>query len=102
MGKSNEKKKKILNAIVVGAVSVGVAAASTQALAKSKCPVEKCYGIVKKMKNECGTPKHACAAQAKTNNDPNEWIYVMKGNCKMIAGGHLHAPKSIIVAPVKK
>ena len=96
------EKKKILNAVVISAVSMGVIATSTQALAEPKCPVEKCYGIAKKMKNECGTSKHACAAQSTVNSDPNDWIYVMKGNCKMITGGHLHAPKSMVVTPAKK
>ena len=94
------KTKKIVNAVIATALSVGVATISTQVIAKSKCPVEKCYGIAKKLKNECGTPKHACAGQASTNNDPNDWIMVMKGNCDMIVGGSLTAPKG--TAPVKK
>jgi uncharacterized membrane protein len=49
----------------------------------------KCYGIAKKGKNGCGTAKHACAGHATTDADPNDWIYVMKGNCKRIAGGSL-------------
>lgn len=88
------KTKKIINGIMSTAFIVGVAAASTHALAKPKCPVEKCYGIVKKAKNDCGTPKHACAAQSKYNNDPNDWIYVMKGNCDSITGGSLTPPNA--------
>ena len=86
--------KKIVNALVITALTVGVAAVSTQAVAKCKAPTtEKCYGIAKKAKNECGTAKHACAGQAKTNNDPNDWIMVMKGNCGLITGGSLTPPK---------
>lgn len=85
--------------MMASAIVLGASALTTQAVAKSNCPVEKCYGIAKKMKNECGTPRHACAAQAKTNNDRADWIFVMKGNCKMITGGHLHPPKSS--APAK-
>lgn len=94
------KTKKIMTVVMATVLSTGIAAVSTQAVAKSKCPVEKCYGIAKKLKNECGTPKHACAAQAKTNNDPNDWIMVMKGNCDMITGGSLTPPKG--AAPAKK
>lgn len=85
--------KRMMNAVVATALTVGVAAVSTHAMAKSKCAVEKCYGIAKKAKNDCGTAKHACAGQAKTNNDPNDWIMVMKGNCNAITGGMLKAPK---------
>nr|VFJ46797.1 MAG: Predicted integral membrane protein (DUF2282) [Candidatus Kentron sp. FW]VFJ49006.1 MAG: Predicted integral membrane protein (DUF2282) [Candidatus Kentron sp. FW] len=48
---------------------------------------EKCAGIVKAGMNDCGTSKHACGAQAKTDADPKEWIYVPKGTCKKIVGG---------------
>lgn len=88
------KTKKIVNTVMATAFSVGVAAVSTHAIAKSNCPVEKCYGIVKKGKNDCGTPKHACAAQAATNGSKSEWIYVMKGNCESIVGGSLTPPKA--------
>lgn len=80
-------------AIITSALSLAAVSVTTAVIAKSSCPVEKCYGIVKKAKNDCGTSKHACAAQAKTNGDKNEWMFVMKGNCKRIVGGSLK-PKS--------
>ena len=55
-------------------------------------PKERCFGIVKKAKNECGTSKHACASQATHDNDDCEWIYVLKGNCKRITGGRIKEP----------
>ena len=79
--------------IAAGVLSVAVMSTATHAIAKSNCAVEKCYGIVKKAKNDCGTSKHACAAQAKINGDKNEWMFVMKGNCTRIVGGSLK-PKS--------
>jgi uncharacterized membrane protein len=96
------RTKKIMTAIVTTALCAGVAGLSTQAAAKSTTATEKCYGITKKMKNECGTPKHACAGLAKTNNDPNDWIYVMKGNCDMIMHGSLTPPKQATTTPAKK
>ncbi|HLB56902.1 MAG TPA: DUF2282 domain-containing protein [Coxiellaceae bacterium] len=88
------KAKKIINTLMNTALVMSVATISTHAIAKPKCPVEKCYGIVKKAKNDCGTPKHACAAQAKYNGDPNDWIFVMKGNCNSIVGGSLTPPNA--------
>jgi uncharacterized membrane protein len=49
--------------------------------------MEKCAGIVKAGMNDCGTKGHACAAQAKVDKDPSEWIKVPKGTCAKIAGG---------------
>lgn len=48
---------------------------------------EKCAGIVKAGKNDCGANGHSCAGQAKTDNDANEWIALPKGTCDKIAGG---------------
>lgn len=86
--------KKTAQLILAAAITAGVAAIPAHAIAKAKCPVEKCYGIAKKAKNDCGTAKHACAAQATRNGDRSEWMFVMKGNCKRIVGGHLHPPKN--------
>jgi uncharacterized membrane protein len=59
-----------------------------------KAGQEKCYGIAKAGQNDCGTAKHACAAQgAKVDKDPMEWKYVNKGECEKM-GGKMAAPKA--------
>lgn len=50
---------------------------------------EKCAGIVKAGKNDCGTSKHDCAGQATANRDSEEWIKVPKGTCNKIVGATL-------------
>ncbi len=64
-------------------------------------PASHAQGMHRKMlsasprpgQNDCGTAKHACAAQgAKVDNDPNEWKYVAKGTCEKM-GGKMAAPK---------
>lgn len=78
-------KKK---AFVVGFALTAVMALSVSMEANAAKPgFEKCQGIVKAGKNDCGTSKHACAGYAKVDNDPEEWIYVPKGTCAKIAGG---------------
>jgi uncharacterized membrane protein len=79
---------RILRAAVAGLVALGVSAASQQALA-AKGDNEKCAGIVKAGKNDCGTSKNACSGQVKVDNNPEAWIYVPKGLCEKIAGGRL-------------
>ncbi len=54
---------------------------------------EKCYGIAKSGKNDCGTASHSCANKATKDNDPAEWKYVTKGTCEK-AGGKLAATSS--------
>ncbi len=49
---------------------------------------EKCAGVSKAGKNDCGAldGSHTCAGEAKKDNDPNEWIYVPEGTCEKIGG----------------
>jgi uncharacterized membrane protein len=54
---------------------------------------EKCYGVAKAAKNDCGTSKHSCAGQAKTDGAGDEWIKVPKGTCERLVGGSLTAKK---------
>ena len=51
--------------------------------------MEKCAGIVKAGKNDCGTAKHACAGDARTQAAPDEWIALPKGTCRRIVGGKI-------------
>lgn len=34
--------------------------------------------------NDCGTSKHSCSGQAKTDSDKEEWLYVPENTCKKI------------------
>ncbi len=60
---------------------------------------EKCAGIAKAGQNDCGAldGSHTCAGQAKSDNDPKEWVYVPSGTCEKIVGGRVAATK-----PAKK
>ncbi len=50
---------------------------------------EKCAGIAKAGKNDCGAldGSHGCAGQSKLDNSDNEWVYVPEGSCEKIVGG---------------
>ncbi len=76
-----------IQAAIAGLLALGlVASAAAQPVPQPK-DSEKCYGIAKAGKNDCGTAKHACAGLgAKTDNDPNEWKYVAKGTCDKVGG----------------
>ena len=76
-----------LQAALAGILALGlVASSAAQPVAQPK-DTEKCYGIAKAGKNDCGTAKHACAGLgAKTDNDPSEWKYVAKGTCEKVGG----------------
>ncbi len=82
-----------IQAAVAGLVALGFAASVAAEPVVQKAGTEKCYGVAKAGQNDCGTAKHACAAQgAKVDNDPTEWKYVPKGTCENL-GGKTAAPK---------
>lgn len=81
-------KTELLSRSAIASLILLGTIASTEALA-AKAGFEKCEGIAKTGMNDCGTSKHACAGQAKTDSDKEEWVYVAEGTCNKIVGGKL-------------
>ena len=76
-----------IQAAIAGLLALGVATAVVAQPVMAKEGTEKCFGVAKGGQNDCGTAKHACAAQGvKTDNDPNEWKYVPQGTCEKVGG----------------
>jgi uncharacterized membrane protein len=82
------KSNSVIRSAVASLLAFGVAAAATDALA-AKGDNEKCAGIVKAGKNDCGTSVSSCAGTSKVDNDKEAWIYVPKGTCERISGGRI-------------
>ena len=99
------KQASLVSASIAAVVALGLGpAAGTNALAAAG-DMEKCAGIVKAGKNDCGTSKSACAGTATADRDPEAWILVPNGTCEKIAGGKLtNKPENIHggAAAVKK
>ena len=76
------------NSLIIAAVGSLIGLGVAQAM-DPKEGMEKCHGIVKAGKNDCGANGHGCAGQAKTDGDKNEWITLPKGTCERIVGGSL-------------
>lgn len=72
-----------------GALALGLSMNVTDAQAGNG--KEKCYGVVKAGKNDCGAAdgSHGCAGAAKTDNSPSEWIFLPEGTCERLGGGSL-------------
>ena len=71
----------------------GSANTATASSMGAKAGMEKCTGIVKTGKNDCGTSKHACAGMSKSDGDAEEWVYLPKGTCEKIPGGKVKPSK---------
>ena len=59
----------LIRSAIAGMLALSFATASTAALAA--VDKEKCYGISKAGKNDCGTATSSCAGTSKLDNDPN-------------------------------
>lgn len=79
-----DKRHSLIIAAVGSLVALGVAEAMGP-----KEGMEKCYGVAKAGKNDCGANGHGCAGQAKADGDKNEWLSLPKGSCERIVGGSL-------------
>jgi len=82
------KKESLVGLAVAGLITVplidSAKASGSQSAWEGK---EKCSGIVKKGKNDCGANGHSCGGKAATDGDKNEWIYMPKGLCEKIVNG---------------
>lgn len=83
---------KILTVAIAAAVGVGLSVTSN--VAAESGPMEKCYGVAKAGKNDCGTGVHACSGMAKEDNQWDEWVFVPKGLCGKLAHGCLQPKKA--------
>lgn len=97
--KSNVTDIRTNTRIVTGIVAAALMSANANAVPEQPTHWEKCAGITKAGKNDCGAlnGSHSCAAQAKADNLDSEWVYVPKGTCEKITGGTIAKVK-----PAKK
>jgi uncharacterized membrane protein len=75
---------QVIRSAFAGLIAIGLVSVAGQAAAAE---TEKCAGIVKAGKNDCGTSKSSCAGTLKTDRDAEAWILLPKGTCERIAGG---------------
>ena len=84
--------KNLVKTALTGIMAAGLVTVSSAALA-GKPGMEKCMGISKAGKNDCGTSQHACAGMSKADGAAEEWLYVPEGTCAKIPGGKVKAKK---------
>ncbi len=83
-------KNIVIDSAIATILSVGMfAATQAQAVPDQPTEWEKCAGIAKAGKNDCGAldGKHGCAGQSTVDNADTEWVYVPGGTCAKITGG---------------
>ncbi len=79
---------QVVRGAIASLIALGVSAAADTTMAAQK-QAEKCAGIVKAEKNDCGTSTTSCHGSVKQDRHPEAWIEVPKGTCEKIAGAYV-------------
>ena len=95
MKREDVVKKALTGLLVVGVGGIAVTALAAPDWAKKGDTLEKCAGVVKAGKNDCGAKGHACGGKAAADNDPEEWVYMPKGVCDKLTGGKVVGSKTL-------
>jgi len=88
--KTKMVNKKALATSVLSSSLILLATSQAQAYSEPRSEnsalrgYEKCYGVAKAGKNDCGTAAHDCAGYAEIDADKDEWIYTPTGTCQSI------------------
>ena len=81
--------------LVTTAIATAVALSlSTTPVMAGKPSMEKCAGIVKAGKNDCGTSRLSCSGTVTKDSDAEAWVYVPEGTCAKIVGATVYKPKA--------
>lgn len=80
---------KATDLVVHSAIASLLALGLSGTAVAAKEDMEKCAGIVKAGKNDCGGDTGACAGQSTKDGDKQAWVYLPKGTCEKIVGGIL-------------
>jgi len=84
---------KNINKAISIATLTALAVSTAIAPAAADSGKEKCYGVSKAGKNDCGSGHVSCAGSAKIDADGAAFVAVPKGLCERLVGGSL-APKA--------
>ncbi|MGB0129669.1 MAG: DUF2282 domain-containing protein [Rhodocyclaceae bacterium] len=80
-----KKTSIVATAVVLSALTAGIAQAEDKKAMDDKSAREKCYGVSMAGKNDCAAgPGTSCAGTSKTDYQGNAWKYVPAGTCASV------------------
>lgn len=80
-----KKTSIVATAVVLSALTAGIAQAEDKKAMNDQSAREKCYGVSMAGKNDCAAgPGTSCAGTSKTDYQGNAWKYVPAGTCTSI------------------
>lgn len=82
-------KDTLIRGAFASLIALGLTAGATGVLAQDKGMTEKCAGVIKAGKNDCGTSHSSCHGSVKTDGDKEAWVELPKGACDKIIGAYV-------------
>lgn len=90
-----QSKDLLIRTAIAGILAMGLSSGSSFAddtkMMEKPAPkgMEKCFGVAKAGMNDCAVKNstHACAGQAKSDNQKDAFLIVPSGTCQKIVGG---------------
>ena len=81
------KKTLLTSAVALGLAALTVSAQAADGHDMDMAGKEKCFGVAKAGKNDCGAGKVSCAGSAKMDSQKDAFIVTPKGLCDKLVGG---------------
>ena len=78
-------KDVIIHSAIASLLALGFAASSAQAAPAT----EKCAGVIKAGKNDCGTSVSGCHGSINVDAHKEAWVELPKGSCEKIVGAYV-------------
>ena len=82
-------KETLIRSAFTSLIALGLAGVGTVAVAADGVMTEKCAGVIKAGKNDCGTSHSSCHGLITMDGDKEAWIEVPNGTCEKIAGAYI-------------
>ena len=82
-------KDTLIRGAFASLIALGLTSGATGAFAQDKPMTEKCAGVIKAGKNDCGTSHSSCHASIKMDGDKEAWVELPKGACEKIVGAYI-------------
>jgi uncharacterized membrane protein len=82
------KHDSLVRLAISGVLALSGAVIASNAVAADD-GTEQCAGITKAGKNDCATSTNDCHGHVTTDGNAEAWIYLPKGTCERISGGHV-------------
>lgn len=82
-------KDTLIRGAFASLIALGLTTGTTSVIAQDKGKTEKCAGVIKAGKNDCGTSHSSCHGSISVVGDKEAWVELPKGACEKIIDAYV-------------